>query len=82
MQQAVVQALTQSGSLVSDIAGGSISADLLDYLRRPTQSNVSPHFVGPALSASLNVKKIQTDAKGMRFAVGFVGQDRLIVFVD
>jgi len=36
MQQAVVQALTQSGSLVSDIAGGSISADLLDYLRRDT----------------------------------------------
>ena len=82
MQQAVVQALTQSGSLVSDIAGGSISADLLDYLRRPTQSNVSPHFVGRTLSASFNVKKIQTDAKGMRFAVGFVGQDRLIVFVD
>jgi len=36
IQQAVVQALTQSGSVVSDIAGGSISADLLDYLRRDT----------------------------------------------
>src|SRR5262245_11841615 len=36
IQRDVVKALTQSGSLVSDIAGGSISADLLDYLRRDT----------------------------------------------
>ena len=36
MQQAVVDALTMSGSLTSDIIGGSISADLLDYLRRDT----------------------------------------------
>ena len=36
IQRAIVDALTQSGSLISDIAGGSISADLLDYLRRDT----------------------------------------------
>src|SRR5205809_72889 len=36
IQQAVVDALTKSGSLISDITGGSISADLLDYLRRDT----------------------------------------------
>jgi hypothetical protein len=36
LQQAVVRALTEGGSLVSDIAGGPISADLLDYLRRDT----------------------------------------------
>src|SRR5437870_9519275 len=36
IQQAVVEALTKSGSLISDITGGSISADLLDYLRRDT----------------------------------------------
>ena len=32
----IVAALTQSDSLRSDIAGGAISADLLDYLRRDT----------------------------------------------
>src|SRR6185295_17407487 len=31
IQRAVVEALTKSGSLISDITGGSISADLLDY---------------------------------------------------
>jgi HD superfamily phosphohydrolase len=36
MQKAVIEALTQSGSLIADITGGSISADLLDYLRRDT----------------------------------------------
>jgi HD superfamily phosphohydrolase len=36
IQQAIVKALTSSGALISDIAGGSISADLLDYLRRDT----------------------------------------------
>ncbi len=36
IQKAVVDALTQPGSLVADITGGSISADLLDYLRRDT----------------------------------------------
>jgi len=36
IQKDVVQALTTQGSIVSDIAGGSISADLLDYLRRDT----------------------------------------------
>lgn len=36
IQKAVIEALTQSGSLISDITGGSISADLLDYLRRDT----------------------------------------------
>ena len=36
IQQAVIDALTTGGSLASDIAGGSISADLLDYLRRDT----------------------------------------------
>ena len=36
IQQIIVKALTGSGSLISDIAGGSISADLLDYLRRDT----------------------------------------------
>jgi HD superfamily phosphohydrolase len=36
IQGAVVDALTNSGSLISDITGGSISADLLDYLRRDT----------------------------------------------
>jgi len=36
IQRQVVEALTQGGSLVADIAGGPISADLLDYLRRDT----------------------------------------------
>jgi HD superfamily phosphohydrolase len=36
IHQPVVQALAGGGSLVSDIAGGPISADLLDYLRRDT----------------------------------------------
>ena len=36
LQKAVVEALTKSGTLISDITGGSISADLLDYLRRDT----------------------------------------------
>jgi len=36
IQHAVIKALTTPGSLVADIAGGSISADLLDYLRRDT----------------------------------------------
>jgi hypothetical protein len=36
IRQTIVKALTGSGSLISDIAGGSISADLLDYLRRDT----------------------------------------------
>src|SRR5881296_2890345 len=36
IQKTVVDALTKSGSLISDIIGGSISADLLDYLRRDT----------------------------------------------
>src|SRR5690349_12787736 len=36
IQQGVVEALTKSGSMISDITGGSISADLLDYLRRDT----------------------------------------------
>jgi len=36
IQQIIVKALTGSSSLISDIAGGSISADLLDYLRRDT----------------------------------------------
>src|SRR5688572_18140378 len=36
IQRAVIEALTGGHSLVSDIAGGPISADLLDYLRRDT----------------------------------------------
>src|SRR5437773_190755 len=36
IQKAVVSALTDEGSLRSDIAAGAISADLLDYLRRDT----------------------------------------------
>src|SRR5262245_56802079 len=36
LQQPVIDALTKSESLIADIAGGSISADLLDYLRRDT----------------------------------------------
>ena len=36
IQRQVVEALTQGGSLVADIAAGPISADLLDYLRRDT----------------------------------------------
>jgi HD superfamily phosphohydrolase len=36
IQAPVIDALTKSGSLISDIIGGSISADLLDYLRRDT----------------------------------------------
>lgn len=36
LQAAVVEALTQSGTLASDITAGPISADLLDYLRRDT----------------------------------------------
>jgi HD superfamily phosphohydrolase len=36
MQRAVVEALTGSGTLISDIVAGSITADLLDYLRRDT----------------------------------------------
>jgi uncharacterized protein len=36
LQTPVVEALTKSGTLISDITGGSISADLLDYLRRDT----------------------------------------------
>ena len=36
IQQSVVDALTKPGSLIADITGGSISADLLDYLRRDT----------------------------------------------
>jgi len=32
----IVKALTERGSLVSDIVGGSVSAGLLDYLRRDT----------------------------------------------
>lgn len=36
IQQSIVKALTEGGSLIADIAGGSISADLLDYLRRDT----------------------------------------------
>ena len=36
IQGPVVEALTRGGSLVGDIAGGPISADLLDYLRRDT----------------------------------------------
>jgi HD superfamily phosphohydrolase len=36
IQKPIIQALTEGGSLVADIAAGSISADLLDYLRRDT----------------------------------------------
>src|SRR5262249_42167507 len=36
LQDAVVSALTTDESLAADIAGGAISADLLDYLRRDT----------------------------------------------
>jgi HD superfamily phosphohydrolase len=36
IQRAIVEALTDGHSLVADIAGGPISADLLDYLRRDT----------------------------------------------
>jgi uncharacterized protein len=36
IQSAVVSALTTGGTLQSDIVGGAISADLLDYLRRDT----------------------------------------------
>ena len=36
MQAAVISAVTGSGTLESDIVGGAISADLLDYLRRDT----------------------------------------------
>lgn len=36
IQGPIVEALTRGGSLVGDIAGGPISADLLDYLRRDT----------------------------------------------
>ena len=36
IQRAVIEALTGGESLVADIAGGPISADLLDYLRRDT----------------------------------------------
>src|SRR5262249_42204545 len=36
IQDKVVSALTDEESLVSDIAAGAISADLLDYLRRDT----------------------------------------------
>jgi HD superfamily phosphohydrolase len=36
IQAAVVEALTRSGTLVSDVTGGPVSADLLDYLRRDT----------------------------------------------
>lgn len=36
IRQPIVDALTKGGTLVADIAGGAISADLLDYLRRDT----------------------------------------------
>src|SRR5215471_6960252 len=36
IQDAVISAVTSSGTLQSDIVGGAISADLLDYLRRDT----------------------------------------------
>src|SRR5499427_4444121 len=36
IQNAVISAVTSSGTLQSDILGGAISADLLDYLRRDT----------------------------------------------
>jgi uncharacterized protein len=36
IQQTIISALTQGDSLKADIAGGAISADLLDYLRRDT----------------------------------------------
>jgi uncharacterized protein len=36
IQRTIVEALTSGGSLIGDIAGGPISADLLDYLRRDT----------------------------------------------
>ncbi len=36
IQNAVISAVTSSGTLQSDIVGGAISADLLDYLRRDT----------------------------------------------
>jgi HD superfamily phosphohydrolase len=36
LQHAIVEALRKPGSLIADITGGSISADLLDYLRRDT----------------------------------------------
>jgi len=40
IQRAVVSALTTGESLQSDIVGGAISADLLDYLRRIRTSAV------------------------------------------
>jgi HD superfamily phosphohydrolase len=36
IQASVISALTEGGTLQSDIVGGAISADLLDYLRRDT----------------------------------------------
>ena len=36
IQRAIVDALTRNSSLIADITGGAISADLLDYLTRDT----------------------------------------------
>jgi uncharacterized protein len=56
IQKAVVDALTQSGSLISDITGGAISADLLDYLRRDTYFCGLSQYYDPRIFESFVVE--------------------------
>jgi HD superfamily phosphohydrolase len=66
IQAAVIEALTQSGMLASDITGGPISADLLDYLRRDTyfcglaqnyDSRIFESFVVESGRLAINLEK-------------------------
>ena len=56
IQQAIVKALTSGGSLISDIAGGAISADLLDYLRRDTYFCGLSQYYDPRIFESFVVE--------------------------
>src|SRR5215510_11982102 len=56
IQKAVVEALTQGGSLISDITGGAISADLLDYLRRDTYFCGLSQYYDPRIFESFVVE--------------------------
>src|SRR5262245_41566851 len=56
IQRPVVEALTQGGSLVADIAGGPISADLLDYLRRDTYFCGLSQYYDPRIFESFIVE--------------------------
>ena len=56
LQEEVVAALTDGASLASDIAGGAISADLLDYLRRDTYFCGLSQYYDPRIFESFTLE--------------------------